>query len=185
MSNIPDEFIAEVENVLPALFPKALRYCKDTQDAHDLVQDTVVKALLNHDKYEIGTNMNAWLSSIMFSTFVNQYRRKKRYSQIIEDVIPYVHPEKEVVDPVLDITIRDRCKYVCTSVLNDILPQYAEVLVLAAAHEKSYKEIASLLDIPIGTVMSRLHRAKIRCRDVLSDNYGVESFSQLLLSNMP
>lgn len=151
------------------LYSAALRMTHNPADAEDLVQETYLRAYRGFGTFESGTNIKAWLYRILTNTFINQYRAaRRRPDQVdvedIEDLYLYRRlggldaaiaeqsPEAEVLNRIPDDTVKDAV---------DSLPEQFRVAVLLADVEGfSYKEIAEILDIPIGTVMSRLHRGR-------------------------
>lgn len=152
---------------LDSLYGSALRLTRNPSDAEDLVQDTLVRAYRFQDRFEPGTNMKAWLLRILTNTFINRYRRSTRERKVLdgEDAIP-------VGDGVMSRAamrgLRDSVTVAQQGLLReeilralDELPEdYRVMIVLADIEELSYKEIAEAVGCPIGTVMSRLHRAR-------------------------
>ncbi|MCB1049577.1 MAG: sigma-70 family RNA polymerase sigma factor [Acidobacteria bacterium] len=156
------------ETILP-LAPKLYRYCyrltMNERDAEDLVQDTLLRAFDKFEQFQQGTSPLAWLFTIGRSIFINQYRKKQREGQSLsfEDMDrdidrfePPAHfpdnPEEFLFRNVLDTELRDA--------LSALPLHYLEVLLLVDLEEISYKEASEILNIPSGTVMSRLHRAR-------------------------
>ena len=151
------------------LYSAALRMTHNPADAEDLVQETYLRAYKGFGSFESGTNLKAWMYRILTNTFINQYRAARRRPEKadvedIEDLYLYRRlgsldaaiaeqsPESEVLSRIPDKTVKDAV---------DALPEQFRVAVLLADVEGfSYKEIAEILDIPIGTVMSRLHRGR-------------------------
>jgi RNA polymerase sigma-70 factor, ECF subfamily len=155
-----------VEHLDP-LFSAALRLTKNERDAEDLVQDTYLRAYRFFDKFERGTNIKAWLFKILTNTFINRYRRKVKERSVVEgaerdtvherfmsrDATEYAaNPEQYFSDRLLSDDV-------LTAI--DALPiDFRLVVILADLQEFSYKEIAEILDCPVGTVMSRLYRGR-------------------------
>lgn len=152
---------------LDTLYGVALRLTRNQQNAEDLVQDTYVRALRFYDRFEWGTNIKAWLLRIMTNTFINCYRRRQKERQLAE------LPESADIQELLLSSqafdhVRDPETQVMSRLLRDDLINAVEELpeefripvVLADAYGFSYREIADIQDCPIGTVMSRLHRAR-------------------------
>lgn len=172
--------LAEFEKValphIDELYATALRYTKSEKDAEDLVQETFLKAFTNFHRYEKGTNCRAWLFTILTNTFINRFRRKKKEREILnaddlrnieqnfidrERAEFYQNPEKGA----LFRTFSTDLKHALTS-----LPEeFRTVVVLADLNDFSYKEIAHILDVPVGTVMSRLFRGRKLMRRSLVD----------------
>ncbi len=154
---------------LDALFSLALALTRHRKDAEDLVQETYLRAFRFFDSYRAGTNIRAWLFRILRNAFINRYRSQKirpeevdfgkieaTYEQMIEenflgrDQPP--SPEEIVLDRTLDGEVQ--------RALDQLSEEYRLVVLMALLEEMSYKEIASALSIPLGTVMSRLHRGR-------------------------
>jgi RNA polymerase sigma-70 factor (ECF subfamily) len=168
------EFEEEALRHLDAMYATALRLTRSGADAEDLVQDAFVKAYRFYDRFEPGTNMKAWLLRILTNTFINKYRRSTRERRVLEG---------EVAEPVgegvmsraamraLNDPISEAHRRLITAEIQralDALPEdYRVMIVLADIEELSYKEIADIVGCPIGTVMSRLHRARKRMQKQL------------------
>ena len=154
---------------LDALFSLALTLTRHRKDAEDLVQETYLRAFRFFDSYRAGTNIRAWLFRILRNTFINRYRSQKirpeevdfgrieaTYEHMIEehflgrDQPP--SPEDIVLGQTLDGELQEA--------LDQLSEEYRLVVLMALLEEMSYKEIASALSIPLGTVMSRLHRGR-------------------------
>ena len=149
------------------LYKSALRLTRSVEDAEDLIQETYLKAYKYYAKFSEGTNFKAWLFKIMKNTFINSYRKKKLqpYRVDFEDLYEgleqslldrgeYLNPdpESEFIFSELDTEIRD-------ALLN--LPHdYKMVILLADLEGFAYREIADILEVPVGTVMSRLYRGR-------------------------
>jgi RNA polymerase sigma-70 factor (ECF subfamily) len=162
-------FADQAMEFMPSLYTAALRMTRNRADAEDLVQETYLKAYRAFDSFQQGTNLKAWLYRILTNTYINTYRAKKRrpeQSEIeeVEDLYLYRRlggleaartgrsAEDEVLDTLTEGEIKDAI---------EALPEQFRMAVLLADVEGfSYKEIAEILDIPIGTVMSRLHRGR-------------------------
>jgi RNA polymerase sigma-70 factor (ECF subfamily) len=160
-------FESEARPYLDVLYSVALRLTRSPVDAEDLVQDTLVRAYRFYDRFEAGTNFKAWLLRIQMNTFVNRYRRATRERQVFEG--PMAAPVGEGVmsratmrgltDPVGDAQRRLIGREIQRAF--DELSEDARAMVLLAdVEELSYKEISEIVGCPIGTVMSRLHRAR-------------------------
>lgn len=163
----PTTFVADTEPFMASLFSTAVRMTGNTADAEDLVQETYLRAFRSYGSFSAGTNLRAWLFRIMTNAHINRYRSKKRrpdetdlddlddlylyrrlhdpsrYGRSAEDELMDMFSEGEVVAAV------------------EALPEaYRMAVLLADVEGFAYKEIAEILDIPIGTVMSRLHRGR-------------------------
>jgi RNA polymerase sigma-70 factor (ECF subfamily) len=152
---------------LDTLYGVALRLTRNEQNAEDLVQDTYVRALRFYDRFEWGTNIRAWLLRILTNTFINRYRKNQKERQLVEQ------PEMTLAQEALlssqaVVQLQDPEKMVMGRLLREDLARAVEELpddfripvVLADAYGFSYREIAEIQGCPIGTVMSRLHRAR-------------------------
>jgi len=170
------EFEREALKHLDALYGAALRLTRSPSDAEDLVQDAFVKAYRFYDRFEPGTNMKAWLFRILTNTFINKYRRATRERKVLEgrDAEPVGEgvmsraAMRTLTDPVSEAHRR----LITTEIQEalDSLPEdYRMMIILADVEELSYKEIASIVGCPIGTVMSRLHRARKKMQKRLLD----------------
>lgn len=150
-----------------ALYNTAYRMTRNAEDAEDLVQETYLKAYRYYDKFEEGTNFKAWLFKIMKNTFINNYRRKQLTppqsdfaeieesfeSQVSKEFTGQIRsPEEEFLEDVLDEHVQ--------KALDELPPDYRMVVVLADLEGFAYKEIAEILEVPVGTVMSRLYRGR-------------------------
>jgi RNA polymerase sigma-70 factor (ECF subfamily) len=168
-----EQFESSVLVHLDFLYSMALKITRNDDNAQDLVQETVLRAYRFFDKFKPGTNCKAWLYRIMKNTFINNYRREQRRPSEVEfDAIEEIRESKVDVDNVYMLNPEQRY---ANSVLQgdvarafDQLPEdYREALTLSLVEGYSYKEIADLMDCPIGTVMSRLHRARKRIQQYL------------------
>jgi RNA polymerase sigma-70 factor (ECF subfamily) len=162
-----EEFEAEALQHLDALYASALRFTRDPRDAEDLVQDSFLRACRFLDKFEPGTNLKAWLFRILTNTFINKYRRTTRERSLVdgperEQVTDQLHspdaaeraenPERAMLDRLVSEDVLEAI---------DAVPiDFRMVVILADLHDFSYKEIAEILDVPVGTVMSRLFRGR-------------------------
>jgi RNA polymerase sigma-70 factor (ECF subfamily) len=164
-----DPFETEALSFLDALYRTALRMTRSEADAEDLVQETYIRAFRFREQFTPGTNLKAWLFRILTNTFINSYRRRKAQPEFteLEDVDEFSlyrrmagggqaastspDPEKEFLDGIVDVEVKDALAE---------LPEKFRSVVLLDVEGFSYKEIAEMLGIPIGTVMSRLHRGR-------------------------
>ena len=154
---------------MPSLYSAALRMTRNPADAEDLVQETYLKAYRGYASFTEGTNLKAWLYRILTNTFINSYRAKKRRPdesdlEDVEDLYLYRRlggleaaaagrsAEEEVLEHFTEGEIKEA--------LESLPEQFRIAVLLADIEGFSYKEIADILDIPIGTVMSRLHRGR-------------------------
>jgi RNA polymerase sigma-70 factor (ECF subfamily) len=151
------------------LYSAAMRMTRNPSDAEDLVQETYLKAYRAYHTFEAGTNLKAWLYRILTNTYINKYRKdSRRPSEVdlgdVEDLYLYrrigseasAEASRTTEDRVLDGLVESDIKAAV-----EALPENFRMPVLLADLEGfSYKEIAEILDVPIGTVMSRLHRGR-------------------------
>jgi RNA polymerase sigma-70 factor, ECF subfamily len=174
-------FMNEALPHVRALFAGALRLTRCTAEAEDLVQETFMKAFRAFDQFEPGTNCRAWLFRIQKNTFINRYRRKKREFEIIngaerttlEHTFMHLASKKASLDPqnaMADKHFSDEVR----EALSKMPPHFRDVVLLSDIEDLSYKEVAAQLDIPVGTVMSRLFRGRRMLRDQLQD-FAVQS----------
>lgn len=160
-------FEAEARPHLDTLYSIALRLTRSPVDAEDLVQDTLVRAYRFYDRFEAGTNFKAWILRIQMNAFVNRYRRATRERQVFDG--PMAAPVGEGVmsrasmraltDPVGDAQ-RGLIAREINRAFEELSEEARAMVLLADVEELSYKEIAEVVGCPIGTVMSRLHRAR-------------------------
>ncbi len=149
-----------------ALYATGMRMTRNPRDAEDLVQDTLLTAYRFFHRYEPGTNCKAWLFKILTNTFVNKYRRRVREGEVkdalnredlpslmSEDVArASKDPESLHMGPMLSDDVK--------RALDAVPEEYRLAVVLSDLEEFSYKEIADIMECPVGTVMSRLHRGR-------------------------
>jgi len=162
-----ERFEREAMPLMPNLYSAALRLTRNPADAEDLVQETFLRAYRGFGTFQEGTNLRAWLYRILTNSFINTYRKKQREPVTVEgpdDVDEWYlfdrlgsrnvesSAESEVLDRIPDEDVQRAL---------EALPEGFRMAVLLADVEGfSYKEIAEILDVPIGTVMSRLHRGR-------------------------
>ena len=156
------------------LYAAALRYTKDPHDAQDLVQDTYAKAFVSFHQFEPGTNLKAWLYRILSTTFINTYRKDQRRPLIsdgeledwqIYDAASHTSDqgrsaEDVALDGIVDLDVR--------AALEAMPEEFRMAVYLADVEGFSYKEIAEIVGVPSGTVMSRLHRGRKLLRSSLA-----------------
>lgn len=171
------EYEALVLEQMNVLYAVAISLTRNDADAADLVQNTIVKALRFHGRFEKGTYIKAWLLTILRNTFINDYRQKARRPIHVE--LSGTEPATSAYSP--DPVVRHTGGTPTSSELLELvgdevkaavdsLPEGFRTAVLMADLEgRSYKEIAEELDCPLGTVMSRIYRGRRRLRDQLQD----------------
>jgi len=184
-----DRFERDALVFMDQLYAAALRYTKNPEDARDLVQDTYLKAFNSFHQFEEGSNLRAWLYRVLTTTFINTYRKDQRRPQLasgeLEDwqlAEAQSHTsdlgksaEVEALENLPDSDIK--------RALQEIPEEFRIAVYLADVEGFSYKEIADIVEVPAGTVMSRLHRGRKLLREKLSDyakelGYSTESKSK-------
>lgn len=180
------KFYADIRPYEGLLYAKAYRYYNgNVDDASDLLQDTLHKALVNRDKFREGTNLRAWLLTIMYRTFVTRHLRRANFLRII-------HTQPQLVlggaggetqkSPYhgcgqgFSLDMRNILK----TLEGGMNPKFYPVLMLVDVLDKSYKEAGDILGIPEGTVMSRLYRARREARGVLQEYLGADEVNALM-----
>jgi RNA polymerase sigma-70 factor, ECF subfamily len=161
------EFEALVSPWLDALYASAVRLTRNERNAEDLVQDTVMRAWRFFDRFQRGTNFRAWLFKILTNTFINSYRRTSR-EKALQDESERMSVESQFFSADVTDRAQNPEEFLLDRVMRedvlkaiDALPiDFRMVVVLADIKEFSYKEIAEILDVPVGTVMSRLFRGR-------------------------
>jgi len=160
------EFSYSLNKLSKSLKPFALKLTRDSDDANDLMQDTVVKAFSNKDKFTEGTNLKAWLYTIMKNTFITNYQKMVRRGTFIDttDNLHYINSGSSMIEneAFSNFTMED---------INHTLDQLEDVYKTPfLMHFKGYKyhEIAKNLTIPIGTVKNRIHIARKILKDELN-----------------
>jgi RNA polymerase sigma-70 factor (ECF subfamily) len=157
------------------VFTAAVRLTGNYADAEDLAQEAFVKAYVAFDQFQLGTNFRAWLLRILTNTHINRYRRSKRSPDTVawedlvaqgercfdHDIMPGSAPERE--------TLADVPDEVVGPALHELPAEFRESVILSDIHELSYKEIADALNIPLGTVRSRIFRGRKLLRSALAD----------------
>ena len=178
----PAQFTDLAMEYMPSLYSAALRMTRSPADAEDLVQETYLKAYRAFGSFQEGTNLKAWLYRILTNTFINSYRARKRRPEKadVEDVedlylfrrlggLEASVAGRSAEDQVLDLFTDDEVK----QALESLPEQFRMAVLLADVEGFSYKEIADIMEVPIGTVMSRLHRGRRALQKALLE-YGRE-----------
>ena len=163
-----ERFQEEALPLLDSLYAAALRMTRNPADAEDLVQEAMLRAYRGFDRFEAGTNLKAWLFRILTNAYINTYRKKQREPQkVSQDEVEEFDlyrelknhdpqftstPESIVLDNLVDSDIIEA--------LDDLPEQFRLAVVLSDIEDFSYAEMAEIMDVPLGTVMSRLHRGR-------------------------
>jgi RNA polymerase sigma-70 factor (ECF subfamily) len=162
-----EEFEELVLSHLDPLYSAALRLTKNDRDAEDLVQDTCMRAYRFFDKFERGTNIRAWLFKILTNTFINRYRRRVKERSVVEGAEREAVHERFISRDASDFAANPEQYFFDRLLSDDVLKaidqlpiDFRLVVILADLQEFSYKEIAEILECPVGTVMSRLFRGR-------------------------
>jgi RNA polymerase sigma-70 factor (ECF subfamily) len=158
------------------LYRRALRMTNDRADAEDLLQDTMMSAYAGFQSFRQGSNLNAWLHRILTNTYINSYRKKQRQ--------PVVYPSEEITDQLLaanaehsstglrsaeDEALEALPDTEIKAAMQALPEQFRMVVYYADVEDLKYSQIAEIMHIPKGTVMSRLHRGRRKLRSLLGD----------------
>jgi RNA polymerase sigma-70 factor (ECF subfamily) len=166
-------FESEMMVHIKPLYHFAYRLTNDEDDANDLVQDTYLKAYRFITSFERGSNAKAWLFRILKNSFINNYRKNtKEPTQIdYEEAEVFLNTGKAVWSDSIDLRdkiFRSLVGDEITNALNSLPVDFKTVIILCDIEEFSYEEIAKITDIPVGTVRSRLHRARKLLKEKLA-----------------
>ena len=172
------DFAEQAMPLMDGLYSAALRMTRNPADAEDLVQETYLKAYRAFHTFQQGTNLKAWLYRILTNTYINTYRAKKRRPDEtdldeVEDLYLYrrlggleaARTGRSAEDELMDLFSEAEVK----AAVEDLPENFRMAVLLADVEGFSYKEIAEIMDIPIGTVMSRLHRGRKALEKLLYD----------------
>ena len=175
-AELRDRFERDVLPLLSSLYGAALRLTRNPADAEDLVQETYLRAFRGFGGFQEGTNLKAWLYRILTNSFINTYRKKQREPQLVEgpdDIDEWYLFDKlgaRSVEPSAEVEVLDKIPDESVKAALESLPENFRLPVLLADVEGfSYKEIAEIMDTPVGTVMSRLHRGRKALQKALWD----------------
>lgn len=171
-----DIFETEFVPHIPSLYNFAFKLTLSEENAKDLLQDTCMKAFRFINSFEKGTNAKAWLFRILKNSFINDYRKKSKAPGMVDyqDVETYYNSEKtehqhEITPDLRAETVKDMLGDEITNALNAIDVDFRTVIILCDLEGFKYDEMAKILDIPIGTVRSRLHRARNILKERLAE----------------
>ena len=166
---------------LKEIYRVALRMTKNKDDAEDLAQDTFMQAWVSIEKYTAGTNGRAWLYTILFNKFKQhrrkQYQKSARFTEADDFVFDNAIYSPEIPEHLTDQEI--------IKAMDELPEHYRSVILLVDVHDFLYKEVADILEIPIGTIMSRLHRARGNLKKTLAKNaevLGIKKVNQFASS---
>lgn len=164
------EFLPHID----ALYNFAYRLTFDEDDANDLVQDAYFKAYRFFESYEKGTNAKAWLFRILKNSFINDYRKKSKQPSKVDyqEVESYYNSEdtpKELTTDLRAETVKDLIGDEVAAALNGLAVDFRTIIILSDIEGFTYEELAKILDVPIGTIRSRLHRARNLLKEKLKN----------------
>ena len=152
------EFNKAVIDIQPTLKPIAYKLTRDSEEANDLIQETLLKAISNREKFSEGTNLKAWLYTIMKNTFITNYHRLVKRKTFIDttDNLHFINSSKHITENAAGSKL---AMDEIDSAIKDLAYEYKTPFLM---HFKGYKyfEIADILNIPIGTVKNRIHIAR-------------------------
>jgi len=167
------EFLPQID----ALYTFAYHLTYNEEDANDLVQETYLKAYRFIENYKEGTNAKAWLFKILKNAFINQYRKKSKQPTKVdyEEIVNYHDEEDTSYSSYMDL--REEMFQVMmgdevTNAINSLPVDFRVVILLCDIEGFTYEEISKIIDIPIGTVRSRLHRARNMLKEKLQEYAG-------------
>jgi RNA polymerase sigma-70 factor (ECF subfamily) len=173
---LPKDLRSSISEVLPALEARALRLARSRCDAQDLVQETVVRALRFEQTFQRGTNVRAWMQQILQSVFISRCRRRARERRALE---------RFSFDPTLNARSTSAPVLRCVSTemhaaFSSLPERFRRVVELVDLADHSYREAAEVLGVPVGTVMSRLFRARRMLEAALTEQTPADRASALL-----
>ncbi len=147
------------------MYGVAMRICRDPETAKDLVQETLLRAMVAWDSFQPGSNLRAWLFRILTNAFINGYRKRRRHQRFATErpgdaLIALYGRDQDRTDDLEDEVVGDELCDEVKGALDRLGPEYRDVVERADLKGEKYKDIADALHVPIGTVMSRLFRAR-------------------------
>lgn len=162
----PIEFNRELKNVQSTLFSFALKLTRDYQDAQDLFQDAATRGYRYCNRFEMGTNFRAWMATIIRNTFINKCRANKKRRTVSEPIESFTFSieSQNIVANQGEMSMRMQEIFQMLDQINDLY----RIPFLMHYQGYEYKDIAEHLNVPIGTVKSRLHTARTQLKDLIS-----------------
>jgi RNA polymerase sigma-70 factor (ECF subfamily) len=166
----------------PELYGVAMRICRDPDNAKDLVQETLMRAMVAWASFEPGSNLRAWLFRILTNSFINGYRKRRRHQRFATerpgDALAALYGrDQDHTDDLEDTLYGDQLSDEVQGALGKLGDDYRDVVERADLKGQKYKDIADELEVPIGTVMSRLFRARrvleTELKEFARDDYGI------------
>lgn len=177
---LKSRFQVEALEYLDQMYGAAMKFTRDPQEAQDLLQETFMKAYAAFDRFQQGTNLKAWLYRIMTNTFINEYRKQQRQpflgavDELEEWQLGGAESTTSTSSKSAELEAIDRApSAVVTEALNTLSDDRRMTVYFADVEGFSYQEIADMMDVPIGTVMSRLSRGRSQLRTQLRE-YATE-----------
>ncbi len=169
MSNYHQELIQH----LPRLKNFAYKLTSSKEQAEDLAHDTIVKAIDKKHLFQTGTNLYSWLAKIQYNLFVSKYRRKKKFESDcdIEDIM---HLRSVEAKQETNIKMQE-----IDQIIKSLPEDFQEILLLVCIKDYSYENVAEMLNIPVGTVRSRLFRARKEMKERLDASHKIKSFKPI------
>lgn len=170
-----EDFETATMPFMKELYRTAARFTGDPADAEDLVQETYVAAWKSFHRFEPGTNCRAWLHKILFNKYQHHWRKKARL-KLVDDIDETLEQTLAYTSPVPEHLTDEEV----ISAFQDIPAKYREVVLLVDVQEFTYKEVSEIMNVPIGTVMSRLSRGRTALAEKLSSvavSYGFKTAS--------
>ncbi|HLT19037.1 MAG TPA: sigma-70 family RNA polymerase sigma factor [Thermomicrobiales bacterium] len=176
--DVREELETEALSYIDSLYRTALRMTRNPADAEDLVQEAYLRAFRSLHQFKPGTNLRAWIFRIMTNAYINEYRKRSRRPtnaslDDLEEFYLYDHLIDSGIQPTSerpeDVVLSQLTAQDVLDALDELSDDFREVIVLADIEGFSYREIAEIMDIPVGTVMSRLYRARRRLQRSLYD----------------
>lgn len=179
-TDLRERFERDALPLMDMLYSGAMRLTRNEADAEDLLQETFAKAFAAFHQYEDGTNIKAWLFRILQNTYISQYRKavKEPFKSSTDDLEDWELSRLEATAntalPSAEVeALRNLPDLVVVNAINELPEEFRTAVYLADAEGFSYSEISEILDVPMGTVMSRIHRGRKRLRESLR-SYATE-----------